>query len=489
MDEWAGHWTMDPRDKAAGLLRLTDLIPALAEDQRWLASMPMFITSEAYQLIELRDRDGDGDLAALCLATVYEQPLVKSHLIVVEALWLASDNSALHWPLWATLIEKAHLMRFEGVCITLNAPGAQALADAGIIDGHPVFVEAVPMQHAVEGLFTAFGDRPTSGALSPSLCVYICNRDRLDSFAGVVNEGDAAFFRGEGRLQLQPHWNCPDLPALAAYFIERGFPTRGEGVFDGSVMSQLCQQGYVDQGTASMSRSFAVAANYATHGGQREGVVFRIDGASVRRQGPVFDAYATLLRHSELMFKPDDMATFGRVVRALGPLVAGRQLQRWSEVAHGFAGQHGGLARAHESFTLEDYLDPVTVRQLASSGVESDTLTRLLRALEAYAMTAVSPMSSVVTAKVMGDGSIREAPLRKGYPIAFQLIRSQLEAALADRDEDYRQVGWDLTPFGYMAKTCRDEEVFSFGAIPGAAVAEAIQVDRRGVAGKTLARR
>jgi len=55
-------------------------------------------------------------------------------------------------------------------------------------------------------------------------------------------------------------------------------------------------------------------------------------------------------------------------------------------------------------------------------------------------------------------------------------VQERLEAALAGREEDYRQHGWDLTPFGYIAKTCRDEEAFSSGPVPGACVVEVVPV-------------
>src|SRR5207244_4299884 len=121
---------------------------ALATDPRWRASCRLFATSDAYQLIKLRSNAGQGDLAALCLVTFYEEPMAESSVLAVEALWLASADAALHRPLWATLIAKAHAMNMEGVCVPPALPGARSLAQAGAIDGHPVLGYGRPAKQA-----------------------------------------------------------------------------------------------------------------------------------------------------------------------------------------------------------------------------------------------------------------------------------------------------------------------------------------------------
>ena len=140
-----------------------------------------------------------------------------------------------------------------------DGPGHAALVAAGSVAGHPVLVEPVPLRYTVAGLFTAFAAGPTTTALITPRCTYICNRNRLGALAGVRNDEAEAFYRGEGRLSVPPWWQCVDLRELATHFKARGFPTRASGALDGGVQVQLLQQGYVNQGTASMSRSFEVA--------------------------------------------------------------------------------------------------------------------------------------------------------------------------------------------------------------------------------------
>ena len=81
---------------------------------------------------------------------------------------------------------------------------------------------------------------------------------------------------------------------------------------------------------------------------------------------------------------------------------------------------------------------------------------------------------------VLPGAKTRGVPLRHGYAVAFGMALPALRAALAGQQADHRQPGWDLTAFGYMAKTCRDQEVFSTGPIPGRAIVDAVMVSADG---------
>jgi hypothetical protein len=79
---------------------------------------------------------------------------------------------------------------------------------------------------------------------------------------------------------------------------------------------------------------------------------------------------------------------------------------------------------------------------------------------------------------VLGDGGNWTVEERKlgtfAYESAFGQVKSQLEtAALAPVDP-----GWDLTAFGYVAKTCRDHEYLSTGPIPASCIVATTQVER-----------
>jgi hypothetical protein len=486
-DTHAVQWLLEPAAKALALAELSTRLPALMSDARWVACLPEFITSEAYQVVTLPADEGHAQ--AIGLVTVGEQPLAESALLLVEALWVADERAEAACTWAAAVMAKAAAMDVEGLILAAagpdapeaaEAPGVAALVAAGSVAGHPVLVEPVPLRYTVAGLFTAFSTAPTTTTLLTPRCVYLCNRNRLGALAGLPNNDAEAFFRGEGRLAMSPWWDCADLRELAAHFKARGFPTRAAGAFDGGVQAQLLQQGYVNQGTASMSRSFEVAAYYATNGGTQPGVVFRIDAATLRARGPVFDAWLTLLAHSEVMMGHDDVLTFATIVRALGPLDAGRCLAHWDGVAHTLAHQRGGMLREGAEFSVRDYVEPALAERLEAARIDAAATQRLLRALESHAMRSVTPFAMARTIDVLPDGRTRDVPLRHGYAVAFGLALPALRAALAGQQGDHRQPGWDLTAFGYMAKTCRDQEVFSTGPIPGHAIVDAVLVQADG---------
>ncbi len=478
LDTARAQWLLEPAEKACALAELSTRLPALMSDARWLDCLREFITSEAYQVVTVQT--DDGQVEAMGLVTVGEQPFAESALLLVEAWWVDDERPAAACAWAAAVMAKAAAMDVEGVVWPSDAPGTAALRDAGSLAGHPVLDEPVPLRYAVPGLFTAFGAAPTTTALLTPHCTYLCNRNRLGALAGVPNDEADTFYRGEGRLAVPPWWRCGDLHELAAHFRARGFPTRAAGAFDGGVQAQLLQQGYVNQGTASMSRSFEVAAHYASNGGKQRGVVFRIDAAALRARGPVFDAWLTLLAHSEAMMGPVEVHTFATIVRALGPLDAGRCLAHWDAVAQTLACRRSGMQREGGEFSSGDYLDPALAGRLRAAGVEEAAVQRLLRALESHAMRSATPFAMARAIEVLPNGRTRDVALRHGYRVAFGLALPALRAALDGQHADHRQPGWDLTAFGYMAKTCRDQEVFSSGPIPGDAIVDAVLVDADG---------
>ena len=66
-------------------------------------------------------------------------------------------------------------------------------------------------------------------------------------------------------------------------------------------------------------------------------------------------------------------------------------------------------------------------------------------------------------------------------------------AAVFDRIKDVllaanpsHVLGWDTTPFGYLAKTARDAECFATGSVADDAIVEACTVDGAGQRGRTF---
>jgi hypothetical protein len=151
--------------------------------------------------------------------------------------------------------------------------------------------------------------------------------------------------------------------------------------------------------------------------------------------------------------------------------------------------RHGGLRRPPESVDWMAYIGAEEGSLLSRAGINESALGQLVHALESFWMMAVTPMGSAAAVVVKSDGTVAEEPLRLGYYIAFRQVQGKLKAALEGHTEDYRQHGWDLTPFGYIAKTCRDEETFSSGSIPGDCIVEAVHVNQAGEQGLVLASR
>jgi hypothetical protein len=66
----------------------------------------------------------------------------------------------------------------------------------------------------------------------------------------------------------------------------------------------------------------------------------------------------------------------------------------------------------------------------------------------------------------------RLAPLAHEHAFREAEPRLAAEAPLAPPNP-----GWDMTPFGYIAKTCRDREYLSTGPVPPDCIVAATPVD------------
>jgi len=483
-------------EKLSILTELGQRLPQLRDNPIYGASITHYSSSAAYKFITAGPHATSGGLEsqiAFGFVTFYQSPMSNGMVLAVEAFWFKDDNLDAQLPVWSFLASLARKMGFHGVCIargSINTPTSlEELLRRGELGGDPILPDTVGLQPDVEGIYSAFADGPLSKKLFLASCTHIFPQEFFGSFTGSPNAGNAVFYRGEGRIKNEPYWNCGNLSELAALFMERGFPARASGSYRGTVQEQILQQGYVNQPTVSLTKSYRIAADYATHNGEQEGVVFKIDGIRLRRQGEVFDAYATMVSHCEPMFRESDLETLREVVRLLRPLKAGRFLERCNEEAMRNAVRHGGLRRPPESIDWMAYIGEDERSLLSRAGINESALGQLVHALESFWMMAVTPMGSAAAVVLKSEGTVEEEPLRLGYYIAFRQVQGQLKAALEGHTEDYRQHGWDLTPFGYIAKTCRDEEAFSSGSIPGDCIVEAVNVNPSGEQGPVLASR
>jgi len=97
--------------------------------------------------------------------------------------------------------------------------------------------------------------------------------------------------------------------------------------------------------------------------------------------------------HNEAIIGRDEVQTFATIVRALGPLDAGRCLAHWDAVARTLACQRGGMSREGGEFSSGDYLGPALAGRLRAAGVDAAAAQRLPRALERHAMRSATPFT------------------------------------------------------------------------------------------------
>ena len=292
------------------------------------------------------------------------------------------------------------------------------------------------------------------------------------------------FYRGEGRLKNLPHWSCRYFDELIAWFKEHGFAARASGRFSGSLPEQILQQGYVNQPTVSLTNSFDVAAYYATKGNEcKEAVVFEIDGRKLREYGEIYDSYATMIRHCEWI-PAREFETLRPIVTRLGVLKAGRFLNNCYEQTQFWVQRYGHYPDfAAPKLNWDAIIENLDRQDLLAAGIDDASLGGLLDLFKEFWMFALGQIGSVDTIQRGSDGRQESVETRPAgyfpYFVAFKLVEGKLKAALEGQTADYRQPGWDLTAFGYIAKTCRDQEFFSSGPIPGDCISNATVVKQR----------
>jgi hypothetical protein len=121
-----------------------------------------------------------------------------------------------------------------------------------------------------------------------------------------------------------------------------------------------------------------------------------------------------------------------------------------------------------------------SLEKLGSRGITTADLDLINEEFEAFWNVALGNMAGMET--IHADTGLTESQdLSRAYFVAFDQIRLKLkEAWTLNLFSKYNHPGWDLSPFGYIAKTIRDREFFSSGDVPGDCIREAVIVDRMG---------
>jgi tetratricopeptide (TPR) repeat protein len=296
-------------------------------------------------------------------------------------------------------------------------------------------------------------------------------RERLlvaHEWSGVASESKKYLYRGEGRLRVEGVWSCESHPDLAAHFRKAGFATRRpQGTFAGTLVEQILQQGYVNQNTVSLTDSPRVACEYALGGGQNQGgVVFKIDRSRLASAGPVYDSFDSMRKYLSWVF-PSELTLLGDLVRALDVREGGAFLGWLARETRSLVDSGRDLEMPPPVWS--EVVSPARWNQLQERKIDADRLDGLYHALRGFWLLTAG----------------REGPL--GYYGAFRSVQQQLcDVQAAATDERKRNPGWQTTPFGYMAKTCRDREFFSTGAVSPDCIVGAFVVSVKGAVMRRL---
>jgi hypothetical protein len=192
--------------------------------------------------------------------------------------------------------------------------------------------------------------------------------------------------------------------------------------------------------------------------------VFAIDTRILGERSPVWDSFESMRRHHG-QFLSMDFQSIIKLVQAFDVQQAGSILSSLHQAM---------LARAQR------YADTLALQPDVSHSVERSAWQRANEALlEEELHSLCSVLESVCQYRERGFA--REAFVATPYGAAFQLALPRLQVSLeAAASKGWRHPGWDTTVFGYIAKTCRDREFFSSGAIPAEAIKECRIVNAAG---------
>jgi hypothetical protein len=426
-------------------------------------------------------RDDVGQVVSCGVVTFMTLPMAEDHVLAVELLWVHGGDGEVEDLVWRALIKFAQRLDFRGVVISRysvnNEETLSNLLQGGAVEGCPVAVEELWLQKVgnVDPVTTAFCVDEVTGAVFRSVPVAaIGTRSYFIDVAGVEYESDGPLYRGDGRLN---HWACNDLRDLARTVRARGisprpreFPRGSDKEFEGTIAEQLLHQGYVGQGAVSLSASFAIAARYATHGGNRPaGLVVKVDPHKLRTCTRVFSAEGTLARACPWI-PSDAWSQFTRIVQALeGDLVtAGKLMETWHEEAWRRA--EIGLGSLLPPPDLVSAMPRQAQEALSSRSIDDQDLLRAFAVFEEFAEYAQGRIGSVDSIQ-LGEGGSDQVDTQRVDPMAYFLVFDEIHDAIGEARPDW-EVGWDDTPYGYIAKTFRDSEVLVAGAIPAQAITD-----------------
>ncbi len=485
------RFAQDPGEMLWIAFELMNRLPHLRDGALFAASVPQFMSLPGCKFVIATD-DRSDQPCALGLIALYRAPAVASHIFAVEAMWFRDEALETQLWIWAFLSAYVKKLDFAALCVTeksvITKGALEQLVQSGgfVWDGdhrHALGRGQPLLQGTVPGLYSVFSEGAQSGSAFYAPCVMIVPLAPVD-WSGVPDQSQGPLYRGEGRLKVDGAWDCGGHTELLDHLRRTGFaPRTAEHRFSGSVPEQILQQGYVNQNTVSLTGSFDVAVQYATDGGRRDsGVVLTIDRERLRQYAPVHDAFASMRKYLDWFFG-SEFETLVKLVSVLGVLEGGMYLSRCDTETRELV--ESGRDLFADPPIWPGYFAPGKWDELEQAGILEDRLSSLYDAFQSFWRFALGQVGSVHTIVADLQGGERKVTERRvqplGYYYAFREVADQLREVQARATEDHiRHPGWQTTPFGYVAKTCRDQEFFSSGRVPGDCIVDAtvVSLDR-----------
>jgi tetratricopeptide (TPR) repeat protein len=453
-------------------------------------SIPHFLISLRTSFFVIGNGAGSPDNwppYAYGMATRYVDTFNDKEHFGLEALVFADEDTEAHLMVIEEVRKMAHKLNLWSLCISdkslSHGAAFRALMRRLGVDTLP----SVPMQGRQRGVYSAFTDAPDT-ALFFARCIPLRAQLEQWDFDGELAAGHHRLYRGEGRKQHRSpraSWDFAKLDEVARHFFAHGFHGRADGRFPGTLQAQLLHQGYVDQPTVSLSASKRVCAYYATdkHRRQGGGIVFTIDSGRLLRTAGVYDSLATLKKNFpwvlggfyKLITKVMRALDQGEDVRNSGAFLARCHSESRRRVELFGGGQSFGPAIDWANFLGGDEFNT-----LLANGISAADLDEMNQEFETFWNISLGRM--VGADEIDADsGRARSIDLSRAYFAAFDQVQLKLkEIWRLNQFSEYNHPGWDLSPFGYVAKTIRDQEYFSSGDVPGNCIIEATIVDMRG---------
>jgi hypothetical protein len=477
------NWSDDVEARVAIADLIRSLLPPGRARDGFGESIGAYARSDAYSFLIAFPEDGGEALSdACCVAifSIYQLPMANRAVLGLDGLAVRATALEDAIAFLRVLVRIAARRGLHAVCMAEGGVAkrglVRALAERGRLDAEPIGVgRPWMMRRESAEVWSPFADGPIPDRVFEAVpCLTIVTEDLTVDASGEPYPAAEPLYRGEGRLRCDG-WECATLEEVAAHLRKVGFEPRSDAGFAGTVQEQILHQGYVPQGTVSLSSSFDVCAYYATCRGERpSGIVLTIDPDRLRARGPIWDAYATLVRHCDWFFA-GEFETLTAVVETLGVERAGPFLARLHAGTRARVERTGGFKPLAGPVDWDAYLDGELGR-LRDAGLERERLDGLNDALELYWMRALGQVGAEDVIHIGGRGeepTVEARPLGKlAYELAFLEVEPRLRTdALAPPDP-----GWDLTAFGYIAKTCRDREFLSTGPVPADCIVAATLV-------------